>query len=309
LAANYYIDYKIIMQLLFEVEAGPLLVLSHFNDNDHFVTRLLARICLEIGYPHSAPLGSGSSAQFYWALPNMDLVMIPCLEAFHLLGLADLYHELGHFLLRRHGIQLVMPFLSVIEGTFNSILEDAKRRNATQGELQSILSWREAWKQGWQEEFSADMIAAFFVGPAFGWANVRLCTNMSSGLFIGGNSHPADDARRAGVRQMLLQLGSIREVERIETSWAELVRLSGESKPNDFDITYPPSLLDALSGFLHRECLKLGLARWNPNSVANGLHFGAVLNDAWEKFLASPHAFGDYERALVVQLKRELGML
>ena len=73
LASNFYISYKTIMQFFFEVEAGPLNVLGRFRERDHFVTRVVARLCEEIGYPDPAPLGSAGSFQFYGALHQHEL--------------------------------------------------------------------------------------------------------------------------------------------------------------------------------------------------------------------------------------------
>ncbi|MCP4663129.1 MAG: hypothetical protein GY856_47670, partial [bacterium] len=216
LASNFYISYKAIMQFFFEVEAGPLNVLGRFRKRDHFVTRVVARLCEEIGYPDSAPLGSAGSFQFYGALPEMDLVIVPWLEPFHLLGLADLYHELAHFVIRRRASELVAPFHAVVDRVFDDLVEDAGRRNVTSAEVAAIESRRASWKRGWAEEFTSDMMAAFWAGPAFGWANVRLCTNMSSALFTDGRSHPADAARHGGVYLMLRRLGCAEEAERIE---------------------------------------------------------------------------------------------
>ena len=307
LAANFYIDYKSMMQLLFEIEAGPLVVLSHFQAMDLFVTRLLSRICKEIGFPYNGPLASGHSAQFYYALPDMDLVMIPMIESSHLLGLADLYHELAHFVLRRGAVDLIQPFHAIIDKTYDGIVEDSIRRNATPPEIALIESSRGSWKRAWQEEFSADMIAAFLVGPAFGWENVRLCTNMSSPIFTGGNSHPADDSRRLGIRSMLLRLGFGQQADRIDAWWQELVRLSNELKPNNFDVVYPPSLLEELCEFLFRECSKLGLVAWSQHSLTSQ-SVGSLLNEAWDTFLDSPATFGDYEHGIVERLKREVGV-
>jgi len=41
------------------------------------------------------------SSQYYCAMMEMNLILVPHGEATHLLGWADLYHELAHFLVSR----------------------------------------------------------------------------------------------------------------------------------------------------------------------------------------------------------------
>ena len=308
LTSNFYISYKSVMQFLFEVEAGPLVVLGRFGDSDLLVTRTVSQICKEIGYPHSAPLGSTGSSQYYGALPNVDIVVVPALEGHHLLGLADLYHELAHFVLRRHTQALMAPFQATIDDTFARVTEDAKRRNATQPELDLIEDSRLSWRMSWHEEFAADMIATFCVGPAFGWANVRLCTNMSSTLFKGGALHPADAARHAGIDLMLRALGCDSEASRISDWWQELLGLGSATAPNDFDLIYPPDLLESLCEFLNQCCPSIGLISWPDRSTSNAVHMGVLLNEAWEQFRASPEQFADYEHEVVKKLREHLGL-
>jgi len=308
LAGNFYISYKELMRFLFEVEAGPLVVLGRFGDADVFVTRVLGRICSEIGYPDAAPLGSAGSSQFYGALPNVDIVIVPPLESRHLLGLVDLYHELAHFVLRRRAARFLGAFQSEIDRQFDELIEDARRRNATRPEIVAIDANRSAWKRSWQEEFAADMIATFWVGPSFGWANVRLCANMSPALFVGGPSHPSDAARHVGVGIMLERLGCGDAAAEIDDWWGELVALSKDVKPNEFELAYPTKLLEGLCDFLYQECVKLGLRPWMQHETSTNPHVGGLLDLAWKKFRSSPTHYAEYESGALEELRNGLGM-
>lgn len=110
LARNYYYDYKRLAELVQAVEEGPVLALVHYGDKDQLATKIVHRICAEIRYPYAPPLCSAISAQYYWSLTGMDLIFVPCSEPFHLLGLADLYHELAHFILFRDEKTLLRPY-------------------------------------------------------------------------------------------------------------------------------------------------------------------------------------------------------
>ena len=56
LVRNYYHHYKRLSELVFNLEAGPVTALKHFEDDDRDITRIVGRMCQEIGYPYPAPL-------------------------------------------------------------------------------------------------------------------------------------------------------------------------------------------------------------------------------------------------------------
>ena len=95
-AVNYFRNYKDVARLVQELENLPLLVLRRFSELDRRMTALVAKICDEINYPFQPPVCSSISSQYYWTVAGMDLLFVPCLEPDHLLGLPDIYHELGH---------------------------------------------------------------------------------------------------------------------------------------------------------------------------------------------------------------------
>ena len=183
LVRNYYHDYKRLSELLFNIEAGPVLALKHFDDDDQDITRIVGRMCLETGFPYQSPLCVALSTQYYWAFPDMDLVFVPASEPFHLLALADLYHELAHFLLERDP-KLVAAFLKLIDTYFDKHVREARKRGWPKKSIDRFRERRKQWKR-WYEEFASDMLATFWVGAAFGWCNLRLCTNRSAESFSG----------------------------------------------------------------------------------------------------------------------------
>lgn len=195
LARHIYFAYKRITEFLQAFEERTLLVAGRFTEADLVATRLVLRICEEIGFPYRAPLCSTVSAQYYWADPGMDIVFVtPCAHA-HLLGLPDIYHELGHFLLHRERRRILVALERIVDDYFNTAVQDANRRNWPRGSIEALEGSRKDWKRSWLLEFACDMFAAFCAGPAYGWCNVRLCTNLSENVVAGSHSHPADAAR------------------------------------------------------------------------------------------------------------------
>lgn len=306
LVRNYYHDYKRLAEVVFNLEAGPVTALKHFEADDGDITRIVARVCKEIVYPYDPPLCVAISSQYFWAIPASDLVFVPCSEPFHLLSLADLYHELAHFILEREHARLLAPLLVIIDGYFHAKLREAQQNNWPPESIERIRERKERWERTWAEEFAADMFAAFWAGPAYGWCNLRLCTNQSVDLFLGADSHPADDARHAGIDAMLRLTGNDAAAARIDARWRELLTLSGQTEPAEYDLTYPTELMDQVASAVFTVARDMGMAAWSPAPGRKDFHLGQVLNDSWETFFTSPAAFAAYEKQQVEAIRSEL---
>jgi hypothetical protein len=309
LAANYYRDYKRIAELIQTVEDYPTLVLSRFCERDLFMTRLVCRICQEIVYPHEAPICTSISSQHFWINPKMNLIFVPCLEAYHLLSAPDIYHEIGHIVLFRNQKILVIPIYAIIDRFYDKAVKKAKQNGWTPGSIENLNRYRQYWKQNWFLEFASDIIAVYCVGPAFGWCNVRLCTNLASDLFEGSDSHPADDARMTAIAIALETLGFSETAKRIAVRWSELVSLSSQRRPQEYDLAYPSQLLQKIVEFTIEKCREIGLQHWhNGNASEGSIHIGSLLNAAWDDFHASPDSFTRFEKQQIFNLKTEFGL-
>jgi hypothetical protein len=308
LAKNYYHDYKRLAEMIQWVEEGPAVVLGRFNDDDLVMTRVVARICQEIGYRYRPPICTAMSAQYYWALPHMDLIFVPCSEPFHLLALADLYHELAHFILFRDQAALVAPAFLLIDQHYNAFVKDATQMGWPAASVTSLEIQRRNWKRNWYLEFASDMLATYCVGPAFGWANLRLCTNLSVELFVGADTHPADDARTTAIGLTLNRVGCVAEAQAISARWAELLSLSGQQMPQEHALAYPDKLLESLADFVHDAAKQLGLVSWSGGQSGAPTHVGALLNEAWRAFHLHPDTFAEYENREYGALRTDLGV-
>lgn len=308
LVRNYYHDYKRLSESVFNLEAGPVIALKHFQEDDRDITRIVARICKEIGYPYTPPLCVAKSSQYYWAIPAADLVFVPCSEPFHLLSLADLYHELAHFVLEREKKRVVLPLLCLIDTFFKRRLTEAQQNGWPQLSIERIRQRKERWEGNWFEEFAADMLAAYWAGPAFGWCNLRLCTNQSVELFLGADIHPADDARHAAVQAMLLETGNQADASRIDMRWQELVGLSGKSAPNEYQLNYPKELIDEMAATVLGAANGLGMKSWDGKGVGPGLHIGTLLNSAWSTFFGDPATFAAFEKQQIERVRADLAV-
>ena len=192
-AVNFFRDYKDVARLVQGLEHLPLLVLRRFDEQDRRITGIVGKICDEIDYPYDAPICSSLSSQYYWTVAGMDLIFVPCLEPDHLLGLPDIYHELGHIILYREERAFVFPALSIVDRHFDKLVADGVRGNWPRQSIDQLEEFRHRWRLSWLLEFGADLIATYTSGPVFGWCNIRTSTNLGGELFGGNETHPADD--------------------------------------------------------------------------------------------------------------------
>jgi hypothetical protein len=307
-AKNYHYDYKRLAELVQAMEEGPVLALGRFSAEDRMVTMAVHRICEETGYPYDKPLCSAMSAQYYWALIGMDLIFVPCSEPLHLLGLADLYHELAHFVLYRRSSSLIVPSEQIVDEYFDQAVRDGRQNGWPQRSVEALDEYRGRWKRSWYLEFASDILATYWAGPAYGWANIRLCTNMSSELFSIDAEHPADDARAKAIEMMLRRMHWDVEAGRINTRWNELLALTGQTAPQEYTLAYPPKLMDELADFLFAEYQRIGLTTWSQHATATGIQVTKLLNDAWDEFESRPETFATFERQNVQALRRAFGL-
>lgn len=294
-AQNFYRDFRHIARLVQALEHLPLLVLRRFDDRDLAMTRMLATICVETRYPYPSPICSSLSSQYFWTMPDMDLIFVPSLEPDRLLGVPDIYHELGHIVLFREEKRFKAAVLVEIDRHFDRLRRDAIHANWSPESLEELEMYRHLWRASWWLEFGADFIATYLVGPAFGWCNIRTSTSLGGELYQGSESHPADDARATALGMMLDKIGAAQESAAIRQRWTELVQLSGETKPQRFDIAYPDGLVSGLCTIMFNSCQQIGLLQWALPGSADAT-VGAVLHRAWTEFRQRPESFAGYER-------------
>lgn len=304
-ARSFYIDYKRVVELIQQIEEGSLLAICRYRAEDRFASLLVDQIATEIGYPKPAPLCSATSTQYFFAHTGLDLIFVPCAEPYRLLGLSDLYHELAHFLLFRFSPQFLVPIEAEIDSYFDQAVKDARQKAWVQTLIDELEAHRKSWKREWMIEFGADMVAAYCAGPAYGWANVRLCSNASADLFAGASTHPADAARAIAIDVVLRRIGCTSEATEIESEWKELLGLTAQAKPQGFDLAYPLPLLDKLAASVVAACKSVGL-KADSQKPNGGIDVTFTLNEAWRQFRAKADGFSAWERQAIARLKTAL---
>jgi hypothetical protein len=304
-AKNFYHTFKRLSELAQAVEEGPLFALSRFRLEDRFLTRVVGAVCQEFAFPYTAPVCAAMSSQYYFAMPGMDLILVPHGEATHLLGWADLYHELGHFILARNRAGLLQPLRRRVSNHFLSAVHDATRQGWAPDAIEELNTYRGLWLGDWILEFACDWFATFAAGPSFARSNLRLCARMSTDLFGIAPTHPADAARTRAIIEMLKLIAGHASTHQVESQWKELQGTVGTQEPQRFRIAYPPVLIHELATEANQLFRSSGFHSYNPGSRP----IADLLTEAWNHFQADPAGFPQWERGQLQQLKKDVNLI
>lgn len=303
LEPNFFIVFKRLTELLLNIEDSSLLILKRCSDPDRLLSAILKRICLEVGYKDPPPLCGALSFQYFQALVGMDIVMTPQTQAGDLLSLPDLYHELAHFVVFRQRANFQLRALTVIHRFFENTLRKAKQQGLPGASLDGIRDNHALWSGDWLVEFVCDMIATFWCGPAYGWANLRLSATRGD-PYPEVSTHPADDARRLGIDRMLRLISEATAADEINEKWEELKRLSPSSQPPGYAKRYPPQLLAQLAFEVFEACRQSGFLSYKEQKERGAS--GSVLNtidDAWRVFVGDAERFAEHATEALKDLR------
>jgi hypothetical protein len=302
-ARNIFHAFKRLSEIAQVADEGPVSALSRFQPRDLFLTRLVAGMCTEFDFPHARPLCSAITNQYYCILPLMDLLLVPHSEPDHLLGLPDIYHELGHLLFKNSGT-LIAQMRECAQLHFRDEIVRAQRESWPATSTEALRAYSNRWFESWVTEFGCDLLATYVCGPAFGWTNTRLCARLSSSFFEIHSGHPADAARTAAIRLMLQRQGHISEAHQIDLQWEELKTTAGQIEPQEFRLAFPDSLLKGIVDEVVSYCQSVGIKRYEPAAMP----IAKLLNDAWQQFLDNPAAFRAWETLQIERLRSQLGV-
>lgn len=297
-ARNIYHAYKRLSEYTQFADEGPVSALSRFQPRDLFLTRLVAAMCAEFDLPHVRPLCSAITTQYYCIFPHMDLLLVPHSEPDHLLGLPDIYHELGH-LLFRDSATLIERLRARSQAHFRNEVLRAGREGWPANSVDVLKVYSNQWFDSWVIEFGCDLLATYVCGPAFGWTNARLCARLSSAFYEISASHPADAARTAAIRLMLQSQGHVTEAHQIDLQWDELQKTAVQSEPQEFRLAFPNALLEGIVEEVIGYCPSAGIKPYNSATMP----IAKLLNDSWSQFLQDPAAFRAWEAVQIQHLR------
>lgn len=306
LEPNFFMDFKRVSELVISIEDTSLLVLKRCADEDHFLTALVAQMCREIGYLDPPPLCGALSFQYFQALLETDVIMTPQGQAGELLSLPDLYHEIAHFIVFRERSIFEVPMQNLIRQFFADLARKGRQQGAPKATLDAIPTTVALWTSHWQIEFVCDMIAAFWCGPAYALANLRLSATRGD-PYQDSNTHPADDARKIGIECILKLNGEAAAAQAIDQLWQELKRLSPSVEPPGYAKRYPITLLSDLAQMVHQAC---AAQKFCPShqSTDPDFYVAKMIGAAWDVFRQDATKYAAHETGAIKELRTKLSI-
>ncbi|MFB0545999.1 MAG: hypothetical protein ACETWB_03745, partial [Anaerolineae bacterium] len=305
--------YRALAQQVQFIEWYPIPAILRYDHVAHYFFILTGQALRQINYPLSPPVPSVHSHGYYWTQPLFNIVGIPVSEEHGLLSLPDLFHELSHILLAHHRSDLIGDF----ETQLTRYFAEERRRVEKEGrapEYEALYDRVESqWKDYWLSEYTGDMVAAYWVGPAYGWAHLRLCTSsLTDEMFRPGpddapSTHPSDESRYRAIMTVLHPTRRGEDTKELEERWRDYVALTGHTPPVDYDLCYSQLLFDALADRVVRGCKDLGLRSFTEQPESEGeVNIPPLLNAAWQQFGAQPETYPLWEQEEMRKLKEWL---
>ena len=303
IAQHLFYNYKRLAEIVQLMEVGPAFVLDRFNDDDRAASHLIAQICEDIEFPHSAPICSATSAEYYWTRVDVDLVYMPFTETRHVLTWPDLYHEIAHIVVARDPDSVLVPCEDTTIRYFRSQFQEAHAKNWPTASIELLTEAMDNWLDTWLLEFCCDMIAAYCAGPAYGWCNLRLCTNQgldAMSVYGGNPTHPADLARAQAVDVVLNKTGWGDASRAILGDLDVLIKVSPSEPLEGFELVYPMALIEDIANIVIDYCEQSPLRGFIEGARRNGPT--QDIHDAWIAFREAPDQFATRERTLSREL-------
>ncbi len=296
------------------LETVALPALERFNEQDDvFLTRLVALIKEESTYPLVPPVVSSLSQEYFHIVLLYNLMFVPLSEGDSLLHLPDLYHELGHPLLQLDKalpraasyqeamLKALMQALNYVQNELDR--EDRQRSPAQYGFF--LETWRRCWLEGWMIEFFCDLLAIYMIGPAFAWGHLHLWAKHGQNPFqvqnLSFSSHPADDARMQVMLVALYKIGFSTEADAIKKLWTHMTTGFGYRPEPEYHRCYPADLLRDLVEASLNGVQGTGIKIVSPTTDEPIYN---ILNQAWVQFWENPSAYASWERLAVINLRK-----
>ena len=309
-------DYRALTEQLGLIERSGVFALIHSANNDPFLSRLVQRICEDIGYPVQVPIVSETSPSHFAIDQEFRVLYVPPLESRFLLHLPDLYHELGHPILLDVNLNLprlkpvktgyTLAIFDRIQSLRESIVENERLQGA-EIERRRMISYCDFWTNSWMREFYCDLFATYCLGPAFAWSHCHLCLRLPTDPFetprLGRSTHPSDASRMSVILNGLEALGFKLEVKKIGRAWADQMRLGGSSANMSHKQCYPDNVLREIAEGAVRAFREVGLKAARPGGFSG---VALCLNQAWDQFWLNSQGFGDWEASAIEHLRKEL---
>lgn len=310
LAVNNFIRYNTFHETLQTIELFRYLVIINYGEPEVYFKRKIDRIYKEIDCLQKQPIITtiSNSDDYYWALPNYDIIAVPSGEERSLLNLPDLFHEMGHLIFKQYDRFLKGEIEQDISNFYDKEYQRIIYEQRSVALIDFYQSKRSSWVTSWIMEFVCDLIATYLVGPSFAWTNLKI-TALSSGkskIFMETKSHPSDESRMRAIMHMLEIMGHKHELSQINESWNKFLSATSNPVPQNYKYTFPDEILQALARYVLQGCADIGLKVYADQLKDVENPISKILNDAWNCMLTTPEKYAEWEKIKIDQIKQSI---
>lgn len=305
LDTSSYPAYRELTQNLFEIETFELPFLLHHGKAATRATKLCSVLLEGIRWPYEPMLVSTFSTRYYSTYADRKVIALPAGEERRLLGVPDLCHELGHTVYSNASTVLVGDFLQDLRAHLRA------SRYAMPELTSDFTNVYFSWLESWLQEFVCDLVATYLVGPAFPrqHARLRAMRQPPSPVYEAelDASHPADHARMQACLHLIDASGFDSQAAEVRDVWNEILDASGQEKPDEYELFYPPSLLWRLVDTVTAGCKELELRPYDVEADAQ-TDIPRLANEAWERLEREPEEYASWEQETLSGLWENWGL-
>lgn len=311
--ANFYSDYQRLNETLLKIEYYRVQVIRQYGPPELYFNSLMRRMWKEMGISGSAPLVTtiSTSSNYFWAMASFNLIGAPPGEEAHLLNLPDLIHEVGHIL--HNYFNSPYPALTgsiahTIQNQFQQehwSVEDEERPASLK---EKLINWEKSWLNAWQVEFTCDILATYFTGPAYAWTNLKLSVaERPENIYeTEAESHPSHEARMRAINHMLRLMGHGEVAGQVAQEWNEILSLPGYQEPPYYAMAFPDNLLEELVQNIFEGCQLQGWFSFDEQVTRFGEPVSRLINQAWQKLKRDQSGYARYEQTTIRSLYQSL---
>lgn len=315
--ANFYSSYQQKSEKVMVLEYYRIQVLIKCGRTEIFFYLLTKLLLKQFRIPATPPMiSSGVSSRkedYFWAETHHTLIGVPPGEDFHLVHLPDLIHELAHII------------IEYVEVNDNGITGDTKNKieEFYQNELWAIednhhpskeklinkvTKWKENWLNSWLIEFCCDMMATYFVGPAYAWTNLKLSLSEppQDVWEVNSSNHPSHEARMRAVNEMLRCSGFGNRINEINKEWTRFLAIHDDKEPTNYSLAYPDELIEHLANTIYYKCQELGYLSYQEQLQKINSPVSGLMNEAWDTLMNKSIDYVEWEKIKVENLKKDI---
>ncbi|MPR31793.1 hypothetical protein [Salmonirosea aquatica] len=307
---NIYIKYQRLCEKLNAIEHDRVQVLVKFDNTGQYFSDLIRDLTqnqFKVSMSSIMVATIRSNRDYFWADVGCKLIGVPNGEEWHLTSLPDLAHEIGHFVFDFNSDNnwIVGNISQDISEVFQKEMIEVEDNTRRSQELLELLpKWMSLWKKTWLIEFTCDMLAIYFVGPAYAWTNLKIASSdPPKDIYnIDKPTHPSHESRMRAINEMLRVMEMGDEADLILDSWNGLLSLPIYTEPNHYQLVFPDVILQHLAFNVYQGCQNLGFSPYPEQVEKLSFSMSKLMNEAWDVLRSEPSNFQTWEKEKILAL-------